>query len=94
MDRAALERQFTSMLVHLGIYRAYINFTKLYLTTDKDYIIVKPTEQSNKLYQLRLGEPRLWISSIFSEGLDITPAFAKADNLWKKHLEEIRWPQN
>ena len=86
IEKAHLEKEFTSMLLRTGTYPAYWNLANNYLTADKDYIPLEPSERASKLASLRGDDPKQWISQVFTEGLDIPPTLYQANILWLKHL--------
>lgn len=91
MDRARLEREFTSMLVNTNTHRAYHNLVGNYITTTSDCQLLSWGECAAKLEALRESDPKEWISKIFTEGLQITSELDQVNAIWLKHLEEIEW---
>ncbi len=93
MTREELEQQFTSMLVRTENHRAYHNLGYNYFTTDENCQLVGSEIAKKKCLDLQQGDPKEWITKIFTEGLDIPPELYKVNILWLKHLEEINWEQ-
>jgi len=91
MTRGKLEQEFTSMLAHTDTARAYGNLTNSYLNYDDNYKLLSDIERKEKLKELREGDPKEWITKIFTNGLKITPLLYKVNILWLKHLEGVAW---
>lgn len=89
MNREDLRKQFSSMLIRTDTLNAWLNLGRNYLMTDKDYVMLAKKDRNAKLKELKEGNPREWISKIFTEGLDIPERLYKVNILWLKHLEEI-----
>lgn len=88
MIRKQLEQEFTSMLVRTGNSLAYGRLALNYFKFDKDYAPLTEEQSLVKVEELRNGDPREWITKIFTEGLDIPPKLYQVNVLWLQHLEE------
>ena len=93
MTRAQLEKEFTSMLYQTDTHLAYHNLTDHYIRTAKDNFPLSEEESKAKLKDIREGDPKEWVSKVFSEGLDTPPKLYQISTLWLKHLEDINWEQ-
>ena len=91
LHRPGLEREFTSLLIKTGNNLAYIKLTANYFDTDKNCQRVSSGECTKKFEGLRYGDPRKWITGIFTEGLTMPYSLHKPNRLWLEHLEEIDW---
>lgn len=91
MNRTELEKRFTAMLVNLDQYRAYSNLTLHYLMHSKDFKLRTEDEAQKVLKELKEGNPREWISKVFTEGLDMPPGLYHASCRWQAFLEVNEW---
>lgn len=91
ISRKKLEEQFTSMLTRTDTHRAYWNLCRAYFTTSKEPVKMTQGKMELKLAQLRAGDPREWISKVFSEGMIMPSELYKINIVWLRHLEEIDW---
>lgn len=86
-----LERQFTSMLVRTDTLQAYANLCGHYIRCDADFKMLSEEDQQKKLESIRDGDPKEWITKIFTEGLDIPPLLYRINTLWLRRLGETAW---
>lgn len=90
MNQRELERQFTSLLVNTKTQQAYIKLTSRYLLEDgKTGKLIPEVIGLKKLEDLQNGNPREWISKVFSEWLDIPYRLASVDIMWQRQLDEL-----
>lgn len=91
MTRERLEIEFTSMLKLSDADLAYGKLLWNYVLHTPGYTLLSHKDMTAKLDALRYGNPREWITKIFTEGLQITPQLARLNALWLQHLEDVEW---
>lgn len=91
MDVDRLEFEFTNMLKNTGTLRAWEKLGYTYFNFDEDYKLLNVIEAETKISTLRLGDPKEWISKLFTEGLQMPKELYQVNVLWLQHLEEKNW---
>ncbi len=79
--------------MRVGADSTYYNLTAHYLRFDTNTRLpINSADRLKKLESLQYGDPRIWITEVFSEGLEMPPLLAVADELWQAKLTEEGYP--
>lgn len=89
MNKEMLEKQFTILLMKTDNLMRYSKLMQHYVSFENGDKPINNRKQLGKLHNVQNGDPREWISKIFTEGLEIPPQLEYANNLWLHHLDEV-----
>lgn len=93
LTRVKLEKMFTYMLMRVGADQAYFNLTAHYLRFDTNTRLpINSADRQRKIEAIKHGDPRKWITEVFSEGLEMPPLLGMANSMWQAKLTEEGYP--
>lgn len=89
MTKEILEKQFTILLMKTDNIMRYVKLMNHYCSFENGDKPLNNRKQMGKLHEVQNGDPREWISKIFTEGLEMPHQLEYANNLWLRHLDEV-----